>query len=172
MLCIDVSGSMDGNPIREAVRGAEKFVSEAIEARYKVGVMLWNTQVTDLAEPTSDGKRAMKLLQRTHGTAGGTRLIGPLERCHQILDQFKDAPDRVVALFGDGDIPPKDQVLQKVAEMKAEDIRFVTRGLGRRAAAEFGEISSEEPSSASIDDVDELADGIATMAASLKTKRG
>ena len=63
MLCIDVSGSMDGKPIREAVRGAKKFVSEAVEARYKVGVMLWNTQVTDLAEPTSDGKGAMKLLR-------------------------------------------------------------------------------------------------------------
>jgi hypothetical protein len=55
--------------------------------------------------------------------------------------------------------------------MKAENIRFVTRGLGRYAAAEFGEISSEEPSSASIDEVAELADGIATMAASLKMKR-
>lgn len=171
MLCIDVSGSMDGNPIREAVRGAKKFVSEAVEAHYKVGVMLWNTRVTDLAEPASDGKGAMKLLGRTNSAAGGTRLIDPLNDCHKILDRFKDAPDRVVALFGDGDIPPKDLVLRKVAEMKAEDIRFVTRGLGRRAAAEFGEISSEEPSSASIDDVAELADGIATMAASLKMKR-
>jgi uncharacterized protein with von Willebrand factor type A (vWA) domain len=171
MLCIDVSGSMDGNPIREAVRGAKKFVSEAVEARYKVGVMLWNTGVVDLEEPTADGKKAMKLLSRTSGASGGTRLIGPLERCHEILDQFKDAPDRVVALFGDGDIPPKDQVLKKVAQMKQEDIRFVTRGLGRRAAAEFGEISSEEPASAVIDDVEKLADGIVTMAASLKKRR-
>ena len=43
MLCIDVSGSMDGKPILEAVRGAKTFVAEAVEARYKVGVMLWNT---------------------------------------------------------------------------------------------------------------------------------
>lgn len=171
MLCIDVSGSMSGRPIHEAVRGAEQFVAEAVEARYKVGVMLWNTGVVDLEEPTSDGKKAMKLLSRTKGASGGTRLIGPLTRCHEILDRFKDAPDRVVALFGDGDIPPKDQVLKKVAQMKQEDIRFVTRGLGRRAAAEFGEISSEEPASAVIDDVEKLADGIVTMAASLKRKR-
>ena len=32
MLCIDVSGSMDGKPILEAVRGAQKFVDEAVEA--------------------------------------------------------------------------------------------------------------------------------------------
>jgi Mg-chelatase subunit ChlD len=171
MLCIDVSGSMDGNPIREAVRGAKQFVTEAVEARYKVGVMLWNTRVMDLAEPMSDGKKAMKLLGRTSSAAGGNHLIGPLDHCHQVLDRFKDAPDRVVALFGDGDLTPKGPVLQKVAQMKADNIRFVTRGLGRHAAAEFGEISSEEPSSASIDDVAKLADGIANMAASLKMKR-
>jgi Mg-chelatase subunit ChlD len=171
MLCIDVSGSMAGKRILEAVRGAERFVSEAVEARYQVGIMLWNTSVVDLAEPTSDGNGAMKLLRRTDRAGGGNNLIGPLERCHDILDQFKDAPDRVVALFGDGDLSPKERVLRKVAQMKEENIRFVTRGLGKRAAAEFGEISSEEPSSASIDDVDHLADGIGQMGASLKKKR-
>lgn len=171
MLCIDVSGSMDGKPIQEAVRGAKTFVTEAVEARYQVGVMLWNTRVTDLAEPAADGKGAMKLLGRTNSASGGNDLIGPLNHCHKILDRFKDAPDRVVALFGDGDLTPKNQVVQKVGQMKAENIRFVTRGLGHYAAAEFGEISSEEPSSASIDDVAELAEGIATMAASLKSKR-
>lgn len=168
MLCIDVSGSMDGKPIREAVRGAGTFVTEAVEARYEVGVLLWNTGVVDLAEPDADGKAARRLLDRTKNAAGGTSLLEPLERCHRLLDQFTDAPDRVAAIFGDGDLGPRSQVLAKVALMKAEDIRFVTRGLGRQAAAAFGEISSEEPSSASIEDVAELADGIATMAASLK----
>jgi Mg-chelatase subunit ChlD len=171
MLCIDVSGSMKGKRILEAVRGAKQFVTEAVEARYEVGVMLWNTHVTDLAEPAWEGTDAMKLLDRTNSASGGTNLLVPLEHCHRILDKFADASDRVVALFGDGDLTPKSQVLTKVAQMKAENIRFVTRGLGQRAATEFGEISSEEPSTASIDDVDALADGIATMAASLKSKR-
>ena len=56
MLCIDISGSMDGKPILEAVRGAKNFVREAVAARYKVGVMLWNTKVVDFSEPTADGK--------------------------------------------------------------------------------------------------------------------
>lgn len=170
MLCIDVSGSMDGQPILEAIRGAKTFVREAVEARYKVGVMLWNTQVVDLSEPTADGKAALKTLAPVKQASGGNYLIDPLERCHQILDRFKDAPDRVVALFGDGDLSPKDAVLIKVAQMKAANIRFVTRGLGASAAREFGTISSEEPSSAAIDDVVDLADGIATMAASLKPR--
>lgn len=171
ILCIDVSGSMDGRPIREAVRGAKKFVEEATDARYEVGVMLWNHQIVALTEPDAAGEAARKLLDRTTGASGGNDLIGPLNRCHKILDQFKSAPDRVVAVFGDGDLTPKRQVLRKVAQMKAENIRFVTRGLGHAAAREFGEISSEEPSSASIDDVAGLAEGIAGMAASLKAGR-
>jgi Mg-chelatase subunit ChlD len=170
MLCIDVSGSMDGVPIREAVRGAEEFVREAVAARYKVGVMLWNTHVVALAEPTADGEAAKRMLGPVDHAAGGNDLIGPLERCHEVLDQFTG--DRVVALFGDGDLTPKDRVLAKVAQMKSQNIRFVTRGLGATAAREFGEISSEEAATATVSRVEDLAAGIAGMAASLRPGTG
>jgi uncharacterized protein with von Willebrand factor type A (vWA) domain len=170
MLCIDVSGSMNGTPILEAVRGAKDFVNEAVAAHYKVGVMLWNTSVVALAEPTADGVAAMRTLGPVDRAAGGNDLIGPLERCHQVLGQFTG--DRVVALFGDGDLTPKHRVLAKVAQMKSENIRFVTRGLGERAAREFGEISSEEASTATVSKVEDLAAGIAGMAASLKPGTG
>jgi uncharacterized protein with von Willebrand factor type A (vWA) domain len=166
MLCIDVSGSMHGTPILEAVRGAREFVAEAVAAHYKVGVMLWNTGVVALAEPAGDGVAALRLLEPVNSAYGGNDLIGPLERCHQVLDRFTG--DRVVALFGDGDLTPRDRVLTKVAQMKGENIRFVTRGLGATAAREFGEISSEEASSATVSRVEELAAGIRGMAASLK----
>jgi Mg-chelatase subunit ChlD len=166
MLCIDVSGSMYGTPILEAVRGAREFVAEAVAAHYKVGVMLWNHTVEDVCEPTSDGRAALALLAPVDTALGGNDLLIALNHCHQILDRFTG--DRVVALFGDGDLTPKDAVLVKVAQMKAENIRFVTRGLGVYAASEFGEITDEEPATASIDDVAALADGIAGMAASLK----
>jgi uncharacterized protein with von Willebrand factor type A (vWA) domain len=168
MLCIDVSGSMDGRPILEAVKGAREFVSEAVAAHYKVGVMLWNTHVVGLAEPKADGVAAMELLAPLNHAAGGNNLIGPLEQCHQIVNGFTG--DRVVALFGDGDLTPKDLVLAKVAQMKSENIRFVTRGLGAVAAREFGEISSEESSTAEVRQVDDLAAGIAGMASSLKKR--
>lgn len=168
MLCIDVSGSMDGRPVLEAVRGAQKFVTEAVEARYKVGVMLWNTNVVALTEPDEDGKAAAQLLARTKNASGGNNLLRPLEQCHQILGRFKDE-DRVVAVFGDGDISPREPVLAKVARMKAENIRFVTRGLGAVAAREFAEIASEQEPDVTVSGVDSLADGIAGMASSLRS---
>jgi uncharacterized protein (DUF58 family) len=170
MLCIDVSGSMDGTPILEAVRGAKEFVAEAVAAHYQVGVMLWNTHVVSLSEPAPDGVAALRLLEPVNHAAGGNDLIGPLEHCHQVLNGFTG--DRVVALFGDGDLTPKNLVLAKVAQMKSENIRFVTRGLGLLAAREFGEISSEEASTAEVSRVEDLAAGIAGMAASLKRRGG
>jgi uncharacterized protein (DUF58 family) len=166
MLCIDVSGSMNGMPILEAVRGARQFIAEAIAAHYSVGVMLWNDRVEAVCEPTADGRAALDLLAPVNSAWGANDLLVALTHCHQILDRFTG--DRVVALFGDGDLTPKQQVLVKVARMKAENIRFVTRGLGSYAAREFGEISDEEPSTAAIDDVSDLAEGIADMATSLK----
>jgi uncharacterized protein (DUF58 family) len=166
MLCIDVSGSMDGAPILEAVRGAQQFVAEAVAAHYKVGVMLWNDRVENVCEPTADGSAALALLAPVTRAQGENDLFVALNHCHQVLDRFTG--DRVVALFGDGDLTPKTQVLVKVTQMKAENIRFVTRGLGPYAAREFGEISDEEPASASIDNVADLAEGIADMATSLK----
>ena len=132
MLCIDVSGSMDGAPILEAVRGATQFVAEAVDAHYKVGVMLWNHIVEAVCEPTSDGKAALALLAPVNRAWGDNDLFTALDQCHRILDGFTG--DRVVALFGDGDLTPKAKVLVKVAHMKAENIRFVTRGLGPYAA--------------------------------------
>jgi Mg-chelatase subunit ChlD len=168
MLCIDVSGSMDGRPILEAVRGARDFVAEAVAAHYKVGVMLWNTDVVAVAEPSADGSGANRLLASVTGAFGGTSLLAPLGRCHQILDEYSG--DRVVAIFGDGDLGPVDLVLAKVAQMKAEDIRFVTRGLGAAAAREFARVSSADPSEVEVREVDDLAGGIAGMAASLNQR--
>src|SRR5260370_8638773 len=113
LLGIDVSGSMNGPPILEAVRGAKQFVTEAVAAHYKVGVMLWNTGVVALAEPTADGVAAMRILDPVDHAAGGNNLIGPLERCHQGLGRFTG--DRVVPLFGYGDLNPRDTALPKVA---------------------------------------------------------
>jgi uncharacterized protein with von Willebrand factor type A (vWA) domain len=166
MLCIDVSGSMDGPPILEAVRGARQFVAEAVAAHYSVGVMLWNTRVESVCEPSPDGEAALRLLAPVTRARGGNNLLPPLQQCHQILGRFTG--DRVVALFGDGDLTPKADVLAKVAEMRADNIRFVTRGLGPYAAQEFGEITDEEPATTTIADVADLADGIADMATSLK----
>jgi hypothetical protein len=84
MLCIDVSGSLHGAPVLEAVRGARQFVAEAVAAHYSVGVTLWDTDVVALAEPSAaDGSATSQLLGTVTGAYGGNNLFPPLNRCHQ-----------------------------------------------------------------------------------------
>jgi len=168
MLLIDVSGSMSGDPLLQAVLGAKQFVGEAVEANYQVGVMLWNTHVVAMSMPSADAGPAMAVLNSAMA-GGDTHLIGPLARAHEVLDGF--VGDRVVAIFGDGDLTPKADVMVKVALMKSQNIRFVTRGLGIIAAREFGEISDEEAEQSRVDRVEDLAQSIAGMATALRIPR-
>lgn len=170
ILCIDVSGSMHGQPLTEAVRGAHRFVDEAVSAGYQVGLVLWNAGVQANTPLLPQADDALRLLDRA--VAGGdNELHLVLLHCDQQLRGLKG--DRVVAIFGDGDITPRDRVLAKVAEMKADNIRFVTRGLGAYAAAEFALIDSEETAAVAVESVADLADGIAGMSKQLRgTKAG
>jgi hypothetical protein len=56
--------------------------------------------------------------------------------------------------------------------MKAEDIRFVTRGLGAVAVREYARVSSEDSSQVEVRQVENLAAGIAGMAESLSPRSG
>src|SRR5438128_552913 len=96
MLCIDVSGSMDGAPVRAARDGARDFVADAVAAHYRVGLMLWNTQVVRLAQPSTDGAESLAILDGLTSASGGNDLIGPLQETHRILRAATG--DRVVAL--------------------------------------------------------------------------
>ena len=76
VLCIDVSGSMTGRPLKEAIRGAGTFIEEALAAHYQVGLMLWTDRIEALVEPTADGGQAKRLLSRARA-GGGNDLSGP-----------------------------------------------------------------------------------------------
>lgn len=176
MLLLDVSGSMhdasrsgtaDILPIQEAVIGSRRFVDEAVEALYSIGLVLWNQDVAAERPPTEDGQPTYELLDGGNFPTGGTNLYPALCRSHDILRPYTG--DRVVAIFGDGDLGfQAGQALQKVAEMKSENIRFTTRGLGAVAAQAFASISDEEPEKTRVDSVEDLAEGIASMATVLR----
>ena len=78
--------------------------------------------------------------------------------------------DQVVAIFSDGEVSRLHEVLQIVAEMKADNIRFVTRGLGSDAAW-LESISSEPTADVVVQSVETLADDIAGMSQSLRMGR-
>ncbi|MCX4090758.1 vWA domain-containing protein [Nocardia sp. alder85J] len=157
LLCIDVSGSMSGKPLASAVRGAKTFAEEAVAAYYEVGVTLWHHAIAASIAPTRDLAPVFGLLDAA-AASGGNEINPTLDAAHDLLRARDPRLDRVVVIFGDGDLGGKrEQALAKAAAMRADDIRIITVGLGDAAARALDEISTEShdrPRTATADTID------------------
>ncbi|MFT4188843.1 MAG: VWA domain-containing protein [Aeromicrobium sp.] len=168
VLALDVSGSMSGDRIRKAVEGCHRFVEEAADAGYSVGVILWHHGIEDDVAPSSDPRAARGLLDRARAS-GGNKAVPFLTKAHEQLMAL-DVGDRVVAIFGDGDLGPQAAAERKAAELVADGIRILTCGLGEGSARELATISTEEAAPRTATN-DTLADSIASMAQGLTLKK-
>lgn len=173
LLCIDVSGSMGtrepgGTRLQLAVAGARRFVAEAVEANYRVGLVLWNHGIYRSVSLSRDPTSILTGLDQAR-TAGGTN-VAPALRLG--VKQLADLTgDRVLAIFGDGDLGPTRPALAAAREARDRGIRIVVRGLGKRAAAELSRIATEAAGDALISSGSAIEAGLASMARHLTLRR-
>lgn len=172
MLCIDVSGSMatrDGMRTRleEATRGARGFVREALAAHYQVGLVLWNHGVEAHTPLATEDRDLDRLLHRARPTGGNditpTLLLSIREMGHL-------TGDRVVAIFGDGDLGPVEPALRTAREVERHGIRIVTRGLGPASARQLARIATAD-TVADVIEPGDIASGIGAMVTALTIGR-
>jgi Mg-chelatase subunit ChlD len=153
VLCIDVSGSMAGGRLGQAVKGAKKFLEEATDASYQVGLVLWNHQV-QRSVAVSDGVVKVRAGLTAARSSGGTNVVPALFEAESLLAD-RDG-DLVVAIFGDGDLGDREGAIKQARAMRAKNIRILTCGLDGSSAKSLDEISSEDrdrPRSAADGDV-------------------
>ena len=164
VLALDVSGSMHGDRIGKAIKGCRRFIDEAVSAGYQVGVILWHHDVEGVVAPDADPDEAYNLLKRAVA-AGGNDAVPFLALAQRQLMAL-DVGDRVVAIFGDGDLGDRRRAQEKASELINDNIRILTCGLGEASAQELAAISTENsaPRTATAED---LADSIASMARGL-----
>jgi uncharacterized protein with von Willebrand factor type A (vWA) domain len=166
VLCLDVSGSMTGAPLSQAVEGCRRFVDEALRSVYQVSVLFWNNRVVGHSELTRDGGELHRFLGRACG-GGGTNVVPALGAAHRLLADRSG--DRVVAIFGDGDLGDAAGARAKSDVMRAENIRIITCGLGLASAESLDVISTEATGAGPrVADATDIADSIAGMAGGLR----
>jgi hypothetical protein len=173
LLCLDVSYSMSsveegGARLRLAVAGARRFVAEAVEANYKVGLILWNHGVHGNVVLSHDPRQLLKALGRAR-SRGGTDITPALRLGTAQLAGLTG--DRVLAIFGDGDLGPLPPALAAAGEAKASGIRIVVRCLRADAAADFSRIASDVDDDPLIPSGAAIAAGLASMARHLTVRR-
>jgi uncharacterized protein (DUF58 family) len=162
ILCIDVSSSMGMHEhgrsrLQHAVAGAERFVAEAVEAHYDVGLILWNHNVSQFVPMSADGRPVLQALRRA-GPSGGTNVTPALKLGIEQLSGMSG--DRVLAIFGDGDIGPVEPAVAASRRASTLGIRIIVRGLGEYAAASLRQIATEPEDLDSESDVVTSAAGI------------
>jgi von Willebrand factor type A domain len=167
LLCIDVSGSMSGEPLRQAVMGGLGFVKEALDAAYRCGLLLWSDKV-DVHVPLTAGEGKVLAALHNASICGGTRLAPALHVA--IAELAPLAGDRVCCIFSDGDISDTQRAAQLAERARSAGIRFVVRGLGACAAAGLSDVVGADGDATEqvVTDIGHVRGGIASMARSLR----
>lgn len=142
VLCVDVSYSMAGEPLREAQRGGEGFIDDATDGGYEVGLVLWGSDVRASAAPAAEVRRARDVL-RAAEPEGSTNLNPALEAAEKML-RATGSDDQVCVVFTDGVFGDTRSAVETANRMKAQGIRILTIGLGRAAARGLEGIASDE----------------------------
>jgi Mg-chelatase subunit ChlD len=168
ILCIDVSGSMSGSRLSEACAGARKFLAEATANNYRVGLVSWDTGIVERYGFDASPEALDGVLRRGLQAGGGTNIVPALDYSHEALRALRG--DRVVAVFGDGDLGDRVGAGQRAGAMQAAGIRIVTLGLGTGAASALDEISTEHREAPRVVEEGGISSGIAGLARALKTK--
>ena len=147
MLLLDVSGSMAARSgfrthLSLAVDGCGGFIDDAIGGGYHAGLVFWSHDVQAHVLPSEDGNSARSLLKRAGAYGGGTNVLPALRLAGELLLDI-DVSDRVIAVFGDGDLGDAKAAKECAAELASQGIRIVTLGLGDASAEALAEISTE-----------------------------
>jgi Mg-chelatase subunit ChlD len=170
LLCIDVSGSMSGEPLKQAITGGTEFLKEAKAAHYKSGLILWSDNVDHYVPPDAPHKKVVGALAAA-SIVGGTMLAPALKLA--LKDLAPQTGDRVLCIFSDGGLGDRAESVKLARKLCALGVRIIVRGLGHGAASGLAELAcpGETDDNQEIADVSTIGAGIASMARGLTTRR-
>ena len=146
VLVFDKSGSMQGQPLEEAKRGARSFI-ERLQPNDEVTLLFFDSQVYPPFGPVKLGEKKAELLSRIDGTfaEGGTALYAAIASAYaEVEARTAKSPGRTHALvvMTDGKDesksgPSLDEVKQRVRAEGDQRVRVFTIGYGHQASSEI-----------------------------------
>jgi Mg-chelatase subunit ChlD len=124
-LLIDCSGSMAGDKLNQAKRGASRFATDALSKGYYTGLIQFDTYASLLAEPTKE----ISLLERCLSgvvVGGSTNMAEAIILAHRQLTG--KAGFRAIVIVTDGMPDSVDDSLKAGKDTKKDGIDIITIG--------------------------------------------
>ncbi len=140
-LVIDCSGSMAGNKLAQAKKGALDFAASAFRDGYAVGLVSFNDDVAHLSAPVTDLDSLTKAVTRLN-VQGGTNLAPAI---NEVIDQFKDKKEATLAMVivTDGLTNSPHVALSSAENAKRQGITILTIGTDDADATFLSRLASD-----------------------------
>lgn len=124
-LVVDCSGSMSGQKLEQAKKGALNFAKDAFTKNYSTGLVQFESTATHLCDPQRDIEALRRCLRTIE--AGGTTNMADAVRL--TTEKLKDkAGFRVMVVVTDGMPDDKEAALRAAKQAKDNRIDIITIG--------------------------------------------
>jgi len=124
-LVIDCSGSMEGQKLEQAKRGALSFAKDASTKEYSTGLIQFESIATHLCEPQRDVEILRQRLERIEAS-GTTNMADAIQLATKKLKN--KAGFRVMVIVTDGMPDDEQKALEAAKQAKSKGIDIITLG--------------------------------------------
>jgi molecular chaperone DnaK len=168
-MAFDVSGSMDGEPLREAAKAARAFASQCDLSRTSIGLISFSDSVSIDTEASQDAKRISRAIDDlTCGKTGYGNATDPFNEIGRLLTGKKGL--RYAIVLADGVWSYQDEAIKKAQKCHANGIEVIGVGFGGADKAFLKAISSADQDSF-FTDMNKLSDTFSAIAQELTEGR-
>jgi Mg-chelatase subunit ChlD len=159
-LLLDTSGSMEGQKLVQAKRGAINFADDARSKGYAVGLIQFSSTTTHLCEPQHDISVLNQYLERIYA-GGSTNMTDAILLALQKMSDRKGY--RAVVIVTDGMPDSQETALEAAQEAKANGIDILTIGTDDADRDFLAKLASKTDLSVKVSS-DRLEQGVTSMA--------
>lgn len=165
---LDCSGSMNGEPLEQAKRGAKRFAVMSSEKGYSIGLISFGSDAAVVAAHGVDQQTLNHLIDRL-STAGTTNMMDAIDLA---VRQFTDSNGpRVIVLVTDGVPDDSAGTIRQAKVATAAGIDIMTVGTDTADHAFLARIASRDDLAIAVNTA-EIEQGIASAALRLPPARG
>ncbi|MDR1901700.1 MAG: Hsp70 family protein [Treponema sp.] len=134
LLCVDVSGSMNGPPIKEAQKAMKKFIDEMDREYTKIGIIPFADQENCIVKPTKDFNEAKRAVDGIWNVSVGRgNDTEPFTLARSILKGGllkKESQIRYIVVLTDGMWSYQDRAVKAAKNCHRDGIEVMALGFG------------------------------------------